>query len=61
MEENMSNPMRTFQGFVDHIFIKWLARGILERWGDKVKRRLFEVSKKGLGKIFLFLFFCEDF
>jgi hypothetical protein len=31
MEENMSNLMKTLQGFVDQIFIKWLARGVLRR------------------------------
>jgi hypothetical protein len=31
MEENMNSPMRTLQGFVDQIFVKWLARGIFRR------------------------------
>ncbi len=36
MEENMNNPMRTFQGFVDQIFIKSLAKGILGKQRDEV-------------------------
>ncbi len=59
MEENMSNPMRFFPSFMDQIFIKWLARGILRKWGDEMMKRLFEASKEGLGRG-LFVF-GEDF
>ncbi len=33
--KNMSNLMKIFQGFMNHISIKWLVRGILKRWGDE--------------------------
>ncbi len=61
MEKNMSNPMRTLQGFVDQIFIKWLAGGILRREGNEMRRRLFEAFKEGLGRLDFNFFVCEDF
>jgi hypothetical protein len=44
MEENMNIPMITFQGFVDQIFVKWLARGILAKQRDEVMKRIFEAG-----------------
>jgi hypothetical protein len=55
MKKNMSSPMRIFQSFMDHIFIKWLARGILRWWGDEVMRRLFEAYEEGFGGSVFFL------
>jgi hypothetical protein len=58
MEENMSSPMRTLQGFMDQIFIKWLAKGILRilrRWKEEVMKKLLEASKEGLERLLFFL------
>jgi len=40
-----------------------LARGILRRRGDEVRRRLFEASKERLGGVFLIIIIIigEDF
>jgi hypothetical protein len=40
MEENMSSPMRTFQSFVDQISIKWLARGILGKQINEMRKKI---------------------
>jgi hypothetical protein len=61
MEENMNDPMRTFQGCVNQNSIKWLARGILKRGGDEIKGWLFEAFEKGLGGGGIFFLVCEEF
>jgi hypothetical protein len=59
MEENMSSPMRTSKGFVDQIFVKWLAKGISGKqggfWGSKEMRwwrGYLRQAKEGLGGSF---------
>jgi hypothetical protein len=58
MEENMNNPMRTFQGCVDQIYRKWLDRGILRRGGDYLRLLRKDL---GVGGFDFFFCVCEDF
>jgi hypothetical protein len=40
MEENVNNPMIIFQSFVDQIFVLWLAKGILGKQKDEMRRKI---------------------
>jgi hypothetical protein len=43
----MNNPMIIFQSFVDQIFVMWLAKGILGKQKDEMRRK---ILRKILGK-----------
>jgi len=46
---------------VNQIFIKWLAKRILRRWRDEVRRILFEASEERLERVFLEIIFLWRF